>query len=81
MECEKGDEMTMNGKRTSIITFSVVWLLVFGLCGLQAASADEGNISPTDKYAWAEQTGWLNFRPTHCKAQQIFLLACPLLYT
>jgi hypothetical protein len=53
----------MNVKRRSIITFGVVGLVVFGLCGLQPARADEGNISQIDKYAWSEHTGWLNFRP------------------
>jgi hypothetical protein len=43
----------------------VVWLVVFGLCGLQAARADEGNISLIDKYAWSENAGWLNFRPAN----------------
>lgn len=26
---------------------------------------EDGNIDPEKKYAWAENTGWLNFRPTH----------------
>jgi uncharacterized repeat protein (TIGR01451 family) len=46
-----------------IITYGVVWLVVFGLFFVQPARADEGNISPTDNYAWSEHTGWLNFRP------------------
>ena len=27
------------------------------------AMASEGNISDTDKYAWSETSGWINFRP------------------
>ncbi len=33
------------------------------LMSLQSAFAS-GNISDTDKYAWAETSGWINFRPT-----------------
>jgi hypothetical protein len=48
----------------SITTCSLIGLLVFGLCGLPPVLADEGNISLTNKYAWSENAGWLNFRPT-----------------
>ncbi|MDZ7695560.1 MAG: right-handed parallel beta-helix repeat-containing protein [Deltaproteobacteria bacterium] len=35
-----------------------------GLLGLKLTQASEGNIATTNKYAWAENAGWLNFRPT-----------------
>ena len=34
------------------------------LAAAAAAGAQSGNISSTDKYAWSENGGWLNFRPT-----------------
>ena len=37
-------------------------------CGLFSPTttrADEGNIDTTNKYAWSENAGWLNFRPTN----------------
>lgn len=46
--------------------FSLIYFfLLIGLFALQPALADEGNISQTDKYAWSESTGWINFRPTY----------------
>jgi hypothetical protein len=45
--------------------YRVIWLVVFGLLSVHPARADEGNISPTDRYARSEHTGGLNFRPTH----------------
>ncbi|GAK55384.1 secreted protein [Candidatus Vecturithrix granuli] len=48
-------------KQRRICLCSVIALCLFGLPAL----ADEGNISATDKYAWSENAGWLNFRPTH----------------
>ncbi len=36
-----------------------------GRLNLDLVYAAEGNISDTDKYAWSEHAGWLNFRPTH----------------
>lgn len=54
----------MKAKRTSITTCSVILMLLSGLFALQPARADEGNISTIDKYAWSENAGWLNFRPT-----------------
>jgi hypothetical protein len=48
------------------ITQSVlVLMLLFGLSVAQLAVAAEGNISETEKYAWSENAGWVNFRPTH----------------
>jgi len=40
-------------------------MLLFFLSALQMAMAAEGNISDTDKWAWSENSGWVNFRPTH----------------
>ncbi|RLG27618.1 hypothetical protein DRO03_11755, partial [Methanosarcinales archaeon] len=47
------------------ITQSVlVLMLLFVLSGAQSAVAAEGNISNTEKYAWSENAGWQNFRPS-----------------
>lgn len=48
----------------------VIRITLFGLvCLLLSAShpavAAEGNISDTNKYAWSENAGWLNFRPAN----------------
>ena len=43
----------------------LVLILLFILSTLQSAWAAEGNISDTDKYAWSENAGWVNFRPAH----------------
>ena len=40
-------------------------LLLFGLPLAKPASAAEGNIDATEKYAWSENAGWVNLRPTH----------------
>jgi hypothetical protein len=37
---------------------------LFFLSALQPAIAAESNIHTDEKYAWAENTGWINFRPT-----------------
>jgi len=37
-------------------------LMLFSLISLEAIAAS--NINATDKYAWSENTGWLNFRPS-----------------
>jgi len=44
---------------------SVVVLAGFLACGLSTAFASEGNIDSANKYAWSENSGWGNFRPTH----------------
>ena len=49
----------------SIATFNLVCILLCGLFGPTTAWASEGNIDSTDKYAWSENAGWLNFRPTN----------------
>jgi hypothetical protein len=47
------------------ITQSVlVLMLLFVLSGAQFAVA-EGNISDTNKWAWSENAGWLNFRSSN----------------
>ena len=40
--------------------FAFAFVCVTGLCG-----ADTVNIDPTNKHAWAENTGWVNFAPTN----------------
>jgi len=49
----------------TIITKFFLVCLMSGLLTLGPAMADQGNISPTDKYAWSESMGWVNFRPAH----------------
>ena len=44
------------------ITGILALLLTFFLIVSPALAA--GNISSTDKYAWSENTGWMNFEPT-----------------
>ncbi|MEJ2745614.1 MAG: hypothetical protein P8123_08040, partial [bacterium] len=41
----------------------VIVLGMFVVPGMSLAS--EGNIDSTDKYAWGENNGWYNYRPTH----------------
>jgi|GEM_PF-2305682 len=55
----------MKTKRFSLKKLRVTCLILFCLSALHSAMADEGNISPGDKYGWSESTGWVNFRPTH----------------
>jgi len=38
--------------------------LLFFFSALQPAWAAEGNIHTDERYAWAENAGWINFRPT-----------------
>jgi len=44
---------------------ALVFLTGLAAWGLQPAFASEGNIDSTNKYAWNENVGWQNFRPTH----------------
>lgn len=46
-----------------IAKISVVLLFSAGLW--MPAVAATGNISTSDKYAWSENTGWMNFRPSN----------------
>jgi len=39
--------------------------LLHGLCGPETVAAGEGNIDNSEKYAWSENAGWENFRPTN----------------
>lgn len=43
----------------------IMWLLVVLLVAipLLAAAQTSGNIDPIEKFAWASNAGWLNFRP------------------
>ena len=43
----------------------IVLMVLFFLSALQPARAAEGTISDTDKWAWSENAGWINFRPIH----------------
>lgn len=38
-------------------------LVAIMLFSVNASAATFGNISPTDKYAWSETSGWINFAP------------------
>jgi hypothetical protein len=42
-----------------------VGLVIWALFCTISAFASEGNIDSTDKYAWSENAGWRNWRPTH----------------
>jgi parallel beta-helix repeat protein len=48
-----------------ISTFLLVYVLLFSLFGPTAGFASEGNIDTNNKYAWSENAGWLNCRPTN----------------
>jgi len=50
---------------THITKSALVLLVLFTLFSFKPAAASEGNISETEKYAWSENAGWINFRPTH----------------
>lgn len=41
------------------------WGVVCVVAVLAASTVQASNISATDKYAWSETVGWINFRPTH----------------
>lgn len=49
----------------SIMQLGVIWLICLSLFSPQPASASEGNIDDTYKYAWSENSGWQNFRPDY----------------
>jgi len=40
-------------------------LLILGAVLSGQVRADTGNIDPANKFAWAENAGWVNFAPTH----------------
>lgn len=53
--------------KTSIRGITTLHLAFILLCGLftpTTAWASEGNIDTSNKYAWSENAGWLNFNPT-----------------
>jgi hypothetical protein len=57
-------------KRGFVVKISIIRITLFGLvCLLLSSShlavAAEGNISDTKKYAWSENAGWQNFRPSN----------------
>ncbi|MCK4790865.1 MAG: hypothetical protein KAV87_44425, partial [Desulfobacteraceae bacterium] len=49
--------------KASIIRITLFGLVYMLLSSSHPAVAAEGNISNTEKYAWSENAGWLNFRP------------------
>ena len=49
--------------KASIIRITLFGLVCLLLSASHSAVAAEGNISNTEKYAWSENAGWLNFRP------------------
>ena len=54
--------------RTSIrgiATLLLAYILFCCLFGSTTAWASDGNIDTNNKYAWSENAGWLNFRPTN----------------
>ena len=48
----------------SITKFCMICVLLYGLCGPTRVLASEGNIDSTYKYAWSENSGSQNFKPT-----------------
>ena len=56
----------METRATKLWQRGILVLLLWLACGLPDAFAVElGQISGTDKYAWSETSGWLNFKPTN----------------
>jgi len=55
----------MNATLVYKIRFLLFILFLFCLSTAQSVWAAEGNVHETDKYAWSENTGWINFRPAH----------------
>jgi hypothetical protein len=49
--------------KASVIRITLFGLVYMLLSSSHPAAAAEGNISNTEKYAWSENVGWLNFRP------------------
>ena len=50
----------------------VFFLFMSALFALQPFVFADGNIDPTNKYAWAENEGWLNFNPTNYDGATVF---------
>ncbi|TRZ49052.1 carboxypeptidase regulatory-like domain-containing protein, partial [bacterium] len=53
------------GKKRVLFTSMFLFFILSLSLSLPSAFADEGNINSTNKYAWSENTGWNNYRPTH----------------
>ncbi|MFH0771203.1 MAG: hypothetical protein V1933_01110 [Candidatus Omnitrophota bacterium] len=47
------------------LTRLMVLSVLLVTCGAGPAFASEGNVDSTHKYAWSENSGWQNYRPTH----------------
>ncbi|MDM8549902.1 carboxypeptidase regulatory-like domain-containing protein [Desulfobacterales bacterium HSG2] len=48
-----------------VVRFVLVWLMSVGFLAPQPAEASQSNISPTDKHAWSEGAGWMDFGTDH----------------
>ena len=55
----------MKASIRGINTLLLVCLLVCSMFKPTTPWASEGNIDTSNKYAWSENAGWLNFRPTN----------------
>jgi len=53
--------MSLNSSRHPV----PLLLILAALAGLALGARAEGNIVDTNKFAWAENSGWLNFAPVH----------------
>ena len=56
----QGKEKNMRKRKALTLLVSIFLLSIACL-----VFASEGNIDSTNKYAWSENSGWQNFRPTH----------------
>ncbi|MDZ7695557.1 MAG: hypothetical protein U5R49_01060 [Deltaproteobacteria bacterium] len=55
----------MKASIRGIATLYLACILLSSLFCVTSTRASEGNIDSEEKFAWAENAGWLNFRPTH----------------
>lgn len=55
-----------SARRTTLLRFFVVIFFIFSSANSIFASATQGTISETYKYAWGENIGWLNFGCDGC---------------
>jgi len=53
----------LSGRTSTRIIGVSIALTVFIFC-ISSAFASEGNVDATNKYAWSENVGWQNYRPT-----------------
>ena len=55
----------MKGLIRKIALFCMICLALCGFLSFNTSWASEGNVDTTNKYAWSENSGWLNFRPSN----------------